>query len=132
MLGVRKRKEVKSLLREQKAPVVARMTGVSLSSVKRIAKEPEIFQLDDAAERKRRGIGRPSKIARFRRLIVESLEADPETRSVEILRHARLMGFTGGKTTLYSVVASIRAEILERRAGTRPAAEPRVTQLGLG
>jgi len=131
MLGVQKRKEIKALLHEQKPPVVARLAGVSLSSVKRIAKEPEIFSLDDAAERRRRRIGRPSKIEGFRRSIAEILEQNPETRSVEILHSARVLGFTGGKTTLYTLVASIRAEMHRLRSETRLAAPARISHYGL-
>ena len=66
MLGVNKRREVKTLLREHKPSAVARLTGVSLSSVKRIAKETDVCHVDDASERRRRRIGRPSKIRGFR------------------------------------------------------------------
>ena len=131
MLGVQKRREVKSLLREQKPPVVARLAGVSLSSVKRIAKEPEVFLLDDDAERKRRRIGRPSKIERFRWSISEILEHRPDTRSVDILQSARLMGYTGGKTTLYTLVASIRAELRRRRSENESAATAQMSHYGL-
>jgi hypothetical protein len=110
MLSVRKRMEVKVLLRKYKPPVVARLADVSLSSVKRIAKEVDVFLLDDAAERRRRRIGRPSKVERFRWSIVEMLDSNPDIRSVDVLRRVRLMGYTGGKTTLYTSVASLRAE----------------------
>jgi hypothetical protein len=110
MLGVHKRREVKSLLREHKPVVVARRAGVSLSSVKRIAKEPDVFHLDDAAERRRRRIGRPSKVRGIRDAVVELLDRSPDIRSIDILRRVRLMGYTGGKTALYSLVATLRAE----------------------
>jgi hypothetical protein len=107
---VHKRKEVKALLRRHGPRAVVRLTGVSLSSVKRIAKEADVFHLDDAAERKRRGIGRPSKVQRFRLSIAEILAQNPDIRSIEILRRVRLMGYPGGKTALYALVATLRAE----------------------
>jgi len=39
---------------------VARLAGVSLRSVNRIAEEAPLFHVDDAAEREKRRIGRPS------------------------------------------------------------------------
>jgi len=117
MLGVVKRREVKTMLREHKPSAVARRTGVSLSSVKRIGKETDVCHLDDAAERRLRRIGRPSKIRGFRWSIAEILHRKPDIRSVEILARVRLMGYTGGKTTLYSEVVGLRRE---RSAGATP------------
>ena len=118
MLGVNKRREVKTLLREHKPSAVARRTGISLSSVKRIARESDVGHVDDATERRRRRIGRPSKIRGFRRSINEILHRDPDLRSVEILARVRLMGYTGGKTTLYSEVAGLRREREQARGAT--------------
>ena len=122
MLGVNKRREVKTLLGEHKPSAVARLTGVSLSSVKRIARETDLGLLDDAAERRRRRIGRPSKIRGFRWSITEILNRNPDIRSVEVLARLRLMGYTGGKTTLYSGVAGLRRE--REREQARSATPP--------
>lgn len=55
-----KRHEIKVLLRAGHAQAeVARLAGVSLRSVKRVAREGDIEHVDDAAERLDRGIGRP-------------------------------------------------------------------------
>jgi len=43
---------------------VARLTGVSLHSVSRMAQEGPVVFIDDAAERAKRRIGRPS-LAKF-------------------------------------------------------------------
>jgi len=110
MLEVRKRREVKTLLQRFRPVVVARLTGVSLSSVKRIAKEPGILHLDDAAERRRRRIGRPSKVRGYRTRIAGLLDRSPEIRSVDVLGQVRLMGYAGGKTALYALVATLRRE----------------------
>jgi hypothetical protein len=96
------------------------LTGVSLSSVKRIAKEADVFHVDDAAERKRRGIGRPSKVQRFRLSIAEILVQSPDIKSIDILRRVRLMGYPGGKTALYALIATLRAE---QQAETRDESE---------
>jgi hypothetical protein len=120
VLRIHQRKEVKILLRSHGPRAVARMTGISLSSVKRIAKEAEVFHLDDAAERKRRGIGRPSKVQRFRLSIAQILMQDPDIRSMEILRRVRMMGYPGGKSALYALVATLRAE---QRARARDESE---------
>jgi hypothetical protein len=61
MLGMLKRHEVEILLRAgHRKTEVARLTGVSLCSVKRIAEENPVVHVDDARERAKRKIGRPS------------------------------------------------------------------------
>jgi len=44
------------------AAKVARLAGVSLCSVKRIAEEVPVVHVDDAAEREKRRIGRPASL----------------------------------------------------------------------
>jgi hypothetical protein len=102
---------VKILLQVHKPAVVARLTAVSLSSVKRIAREKDVLHLDDAAERKRRRIGRPSKVRVFRGSVSEILEREPDIRSIDVLRRLRSRGYSGGKTALYALVASVRMEL---------------------
>jgi len=87
---------------------VARLAGVSLCSVKRIAEETPVVHVDDAVEREKRGIGRPSLVENFRKLIVAILEEKPDLPSLEILRRAREAGYPGGKTALYALVSSLR------------------------
>jgi hypothetical protein len=56
-----KRHEVEILLKAGHAKTeVARLSGVSLRSVKRIAEESPVGHVDDARERTQRQIGRPS------------------------------------------------------------------------
>jgi hypothetical protein len=56
-----KRHEVEILLKAGHSKAeVARLAGVSLRSVNRIAEEAPVFHVDDAAEREKRRIGRPS------------------------------------------------------------------------
>src|SRR4029077_20418826 len=56
----------------------------------------------------RRDIGRPAKAEPFRHLVVELLTREPELLSVEILRRAKLAGYTGRKTALYDLVSALR------------------------
>jgi hypothetical protein len=104
-----KRHEVEILLKAGHPKTeVARLAGVSLCSVKRVAEETPVVHVDDAAEREKRGIGRPSKVQDSRGLIVKILEEKPDLPSLEILRRIREAGYQGGKTVLYALVASVR------------------------
>jgi transposase len=109
MLGMLKRHEVEILLKAGHPKTeVAHLTGVSLRSVKRIAGEAPVVHVDDAAEREKRRIGRPSLVKDFRKLVVAILEAKADLPSLEILRRVREAGYQGGKTALYALVASLR------------------------
>jgi transposase len=106
-----KRHEVEILLKAGHGKAeVARLTGVSLCSVKRIAQEGPVVHIDDARERAQRQVGRPSWVANFRKRILEILQQEPDLAlaSLEILRRAREAGYEGGKTALYALVASLR------------------------
>ena len=103
-----KRHEVEILLKAGHSKAeVARLAGVSLCSVKRIAEVP-VVHVDDAAEREKRRIGRPSLVEDFRKPVVNILEEKPDLPSLEILRRVREAGYQGGKTALYALVASVR------------------------
>jgi hypothetical protein len=56
----------------------------------------------------KRGVGRPSKAQPFRAMVVDLLLQQPGMRSLEIVRHARREGYTGGKSALYALIASVR------------------------
>lgn len=104
-----KRHEVEILLKAGHPKTeVARLAGVSLCSVKRIAEETPVVHVDDAAEREKRRIGRPSTVENFRKLVVAILEEKADLPSLEILRRVREAGYQGGKTALYALVASLR------------------------
>jgi len=104
-----KRHEVEILLKAGHSKAeVARLAGVSLRSVNRIAEEAPVVHVDDAAEREKRGIGRPSIVEDFRKAVVKILEEKPDLPSLEILRRVREAGYQGGKTVLYALVASVR------------------------
>jgi hypothetical protein len=64
--------------------------------------------VDDAAERAKRRIGRPSIVEDFRKIIGDILEENVDLPSLEVLRQVREAGYKGGKTALYALVASLR------------------------
>ena len=76
--------------------------------MKRIAQEDPVSHIDDAAERGKRQIGRPSAVANFRKQVIEIVQQTPDLASLEILRRVREAGYQGGKTALYTLVASLR------------------------
>jgi transposase len=112
-----KRYGVQLLLRAGVAQAeITRVTGVSERAIRRIRDEPPVETTDDQAARQARAIGRPSKAEAFRPLVEKLLEAEPELRSVEILRRARLDGYAGGKSALYELVASVRPKAVRPMA----------------
>jgi transposase len=65
------------------------MTGVSLSEIRRIEAEDPVENYDDAAERRRRGIGRPSKAEPLRAFVLDRLAQSPRLSSLDLLRGAK-------------------------------------------
>ena len=59
-------------------------------------------------ETAKRGVGRPSKAQPFRAFVVDLLLKEPNLRSLEIVSRARAAGYDGGKSALYSLIASVR------------------------
>ena len=106
-----KRHEVEILLKAGHSKAeVARLAEVSLRSVNRIAEEAPVVHIDDAAEREKRRIGRPSIVENFRKPVEKILEEKSDLPSLEILRRVRAAGYQGGKTALYALVASLRSK----------------------
>ena len=104
-----KRHEIQVLRRAGHSQIeAAKLAGVSLGSVRRVEREPDVTQIDSGPERERRGIGRPAKAEPFRALVAQLLAQEPELLSVEILRRTKLAGYTGGKTALYDLVTALR------------------------
>jgi len=87
---------------------IARLTDVSVRSIRRVEAEPDVSHVDDAGERDRRRIGRPSIAEPFRPCVVELLAHDPALLSVEIFRRAKLAGYLGGKSALYDLIQAVR------------------------
>lgn len=109
MLSMLKRHEIQTLARANHSyDEVAELTGVGRRTVARVVKEEPVAQVDDAEERGRRRIGRPSKVEPFRKLVQKCLKDDPTLLSVEILRRAKLEGYKGRKSALYEMVKELR------------------------
>jgi transposase len=67
MIDMLKRHEIQVLRRAGHTwKEVAALSGVSVRTVRRIAAETEVTTVDNAAERARRQVGRPSKADAFR------------------------------------------------------------------
>lgn len=104
-----KRHEVQILRRagHSQREIAARL-GVSERSVRRIEAEEPVRDLDDAAARTRRKVGRPSKVERFREWATELLADEPTLPTLEVLHRARQEGYDGGKSAVYAMVAEVR------------------------
>ena len=92
---------------------VARLAGVAVRTVRRIAAEAPVIDTDDAAERQKRKVGRPSVAEPFRDFVRELLQKEPSLLSVEVLRRAKNLGYTGAKTVMYRLIADLRPHDVE-------------------
>jgi hypothetical protein len=120
MIGMLKRQEIEILLKAgHSQSEVVRLSGVGLRSVRRIAKEPSV-DVDDAADRKKRRIGRPNVLENFRQQVEAILKQEADLPSLEILRRMREAGYSEGKTVLYELVASLRSQMAQIWTGTWP------------
>lgn len=96
---------------------VAKLSGLSVSTVRRIEEEPAVTTFGDAkTERQKREIGRPSKVEPFRNLIVElCAEEDADGRllqSKEIVRRLKAKGYNGGNSAACALIASLRPKLV--------------------
>ncbi|HKU40180.1 MAG TPA: IS21 family transposase [Polyangiales bacterium] len=87
---------------------VAKRTGVSLDSVRRIQRESAVTHTDDKQEHRDRRIGRPSLAAPFADKVAEWLKDEPDLPTQELLRRAKQAGYMGHKTAFYALVAGAR------------------------
>src|SRR5204862_845354 len=85
----------------------AKRVGVSVDAVRRIEREGAVVNADDRAERRTRGIGRPSKAAPFGEKIRAWLAEEPTLPTLELLRRGREAGYAGHKTAFYALVAGL-------------------------
>ena len=105
MIDMVRRHEVQVLRRAgHSLAETAQLVGVSQSSVQRVEAEAEVLSFDTDEERRRRGVGRPSKAEPFRAFLVGELVVQPDVMSLELLRRARSKGYDGGKSALYELV----------------------------
>jgi transposase len=109
MIDMLKRHEIQVLRRAMHTwSEIAALSGVSEKTARRIAAENPITSVDNAAERARRQVGRPSKADSYREVLVQALTEDPGLRSVELQHRARQAGYTGGKSAVYALVQTLR------------------------
>lgn len=109
MLPLLKRHEIQVLLGAGfSASDVAKRSGVSLDSVRRVRLETAVEHTDDRAERAERKIGRPSKAAPFTERVAAWLKEEPELPTQELLRRAKEHGYPGSKTAFYALVSGLR------------------------
>jgi transposase len=109
MLPLLKRFEIQLLRRfRHSQEEIAKFSGVSVSTVHRVEREPDVVDVEDAQVRGSRGIGRPSATAPFRTFVTDLLAAEPDLLSLEVLRRARLRGYEGRKSAFYELVAALR------------------------
>ncbi len=113
MIDMLKRHEVQVLRRAGHTwKEIAALSGVSVRTVRRIAAETDITTIDNAAERARRQVGRPSKAEEYREVLMAALTEEPTLRSVELLHRARQAGYTGGKSALYALAQTLRIRVV--------------------
>lgn len=109
MLPLLRRHEIQVLLRAGHAQKdVAKRTGVSIDTIRRVKRESEVTETNDAAERRARGIGRPSKAAPFAAKVRAWLTETPTLPTQELLRRAKEAGYEGHKTAFYALVSGAR------------------------
>ncbi|UJR87330.1 MULTISPECIES: IS21 family transposase [Sandaracinus] len=109
MLPLLKRHEIQVLLSVGiPLEVIEERTGASIATIKRIRDEAPVEHVDDRAEHRKRGIGRPSKTAPFADDVRAWLEEEPELPTQELLRRALDKGYDGGKSAFYALVAASR------------------------
>jgi transposase len=111
MISLLQRHEIQVLLRAglEQADVASRV-GVSLRTVRRVLSEAAVTHVDDPAEHRARGVGRPSKAAAFAEKVRAWLaeEGGDDLPTQELLRRAKEHGYSGNKTAFYALVAGVR------------------------
>jgi len=106
------RHAVHELLRAGVRPrQIAHHLGVSRRTIERIAREPAPVDADDAAERRRRRIGRPGVPPATRDTVRQWLAEEPSLPPGEVWRRLRETGTPVGLSTTYRVIADARQQI---------------------
>jgi len=107
MIGTMKRHEIQVLRAAGHSfKAIARRTGVSKRSVRRICEEPPIGEADPPEIGSI--VGRPSVVEPFREQLDALLTAEPRLPTVEILHRLQQQGYAGGKTAVYELVKTLR------------------------
>jgi len=114
MINLDQRREIQQLRRSgQTLRQISMHVGVSVSSVKRISKEPEAVGADDASERRRRRIGRPSIVRDHEAWIQRRLLVRASIPTRTLLFEARQRGYSGSRSAFYASVAVLRNRLVE-------------------
>lgn len=109
MIPLLLRHEIQVLLRAGHAQAdVASRVGVAVRTVRRVLAENAVTEVDDDAERRVRGVGRPAKAAPFAAQVLAWLAEAADLPTQELLRRAKESGYTGNKTAFYAMVAGVR------------------------
>lgn len=106
------RHAVQELLRAKvPARQIAQQFKASVRTVRRIGREGAVESADDAASRARRGIGRRGVSDAVRSRVTALLTDDPELPPGEVWRLLRDEGTPLGLSTVYRVLAGVRATL---------------------
>ena len=116
------RHAVQALLKAGQAPrQIAQQLGISRRTVQRIAVEPPVDTVDDAAARAARGIGRPGLSVALQDQVRAWLADDPTVPPGEVQRRLREAGTPLGLSTIYRLLGTVRptipAEVMVRFEG---------------
>lgn len=97
----------------QATGTIEKITGVSERSIRRIATEEPITDIEAASKQQKKRAGRPSGVSQYEAQIKEWLAqardpADGAIKSQEILARLRQQGYEGGKSAVYELVRRLR------------------------
>ncbi len=90
---------------------IARQLEISRRTVQRIAREPQVDAVDDAAAHAARRIGRPARSATARALVDAWLRDEPTLRAGEVRRRLAEAGTPLGLSTTYRLLESAKARV---------------------
>ena len=93
------------------ARAIAQQFGVSVRTIRRIGREAPVAERAEAAARRGRGIGRPAVTAALRDRVAVLLADDREVPPGELCRRLREEGTPLGLSTVYRVLAGVRATL---------------------
>jgi DNA replication protein DnaC len=92
-LSLLERHKIQVLLdAEFSAAEVAKRTGFSLDTVRRVRRQSAVTHTDDKLEHRKRRVGRPSVAAEFSERVAQWLRREPELPTQELLRRANEAG----------------------------------------
>src|SRR2546426_11326251 len=106
MIDMLKRHEIQVLRRAGHTQTeIAKLAGVSRRSVQRVGPSRTSRPAWSASGA---GLADPRRRSPFRSFVATLLTPEPELLSVEVLRRAKLAGYTGAKTALHELIRDLR------------------------